>query len=48
MSVNSKIEEPLTLVKSNSLKSEILKIPKARQLLNMDKHIYIQDLEKRL
>lgn len=25
-------------------KSEILKIPKARQLLNMDKHIYVQDV----
>jgi hypothetical protein len=29
-------------------KSEILKIPKARQLLNMDKHIYMQDVEKRI
>jgi hypothetical protein len=38
----------MTLRKSNSLKSEILKIPKAKQLLSANKHIYIQDVEKRL
>lgn len=34
--------------KMKNAKSEILKIPKARQLLNMDKHIYMQDVEKRI
>jgi len=34
--------------KMKNVKSEILKIPKARQLLNMDKHIYMQDVEKRI
>ena len=42
------MEEHYTLSKTKSLKEEILRIPKARQLLNMDKHIYIQDVEKRL
>lgn len=38
------IEETHYLSKTKSLKEEILSIPKARQLLNMDKHIYIQDV----
>ena len=29
-------------------KEEILKIPKVKQILNMNKYVYSQDIEKRL
>lgn len=34
--------------KFKSYKEEILKIPKVKQILNMDKYVYNQDIEKRL
>ena len=34
--------------KFHNYKEEILKIPKVKQILNMDKYVFSQDIEKRL
>lgn len=34
--------------KFKSYKEEVLKIPKVKQILNKDKYVYSQDIEKRL
>lgn len=42
--MNKHYSEP----KFKNYKEEILKIPKVKQILNMDKYVYNQDIEKRL